>query len=243
MELLALNSILINLAAGNPAASAPAALDRAQLQVKQEVLTDTSDQLARRVDMNSHALTFPLPYFCQQETQVNNIPAAANQSVSLTGFRAGEVKQIVLWFTPTTLGGAPNAQTPGSGNYQPLNWSQLTDIQLLYNGEVFSRFDNVSWQLWNVVEDQKVSQVGNYTNFTAVGTNTNSAAIATSYVKCDFAQVSMPSERQSVLVHGKPVMNSIVTLQFSTAVAGTLHAMYIYNASLLLSRGSAEYIF
>jgi len=119
----------------------------------------------------------------------------------------------------------------------------MTDIQLLYNGEVFSRFDNVSWQLWNVVEDQKVSQVGNYTNFTAVGSATTSAPISTSYVKCDFAQVSMPSERQSVLVHGKPVLNSVVSLQFSTAVAGTLHAMYLYNASLLLSRGSAEYIF
>jgi hypothetical protein len=84
VELLALNSILINLAAGNPAASAPAALASAQLQVKQEVLSDTSDQLARRLDMNSHALTFPLPYFCQQETQVNNISAGA-QTVNLTG--------------------------------------------------------------------------------------------------------------------------------------------------------------
>ena len=242
VELLALNSILINLAAGNPNLAAPAALAAAQLQVKQEVLTDTSDQLARRVDMNSHALTFPLPYFCQQETQVA-ISGTGQQVINLTGFRAGEVKQIVLWFTPTTLGGAGNAQTPGSGNYQPLNWSAMTDIQLLYNGEVFSRFDNASYQLWNVVEDQKVSQVGNYTNFTAVGSGTGSAAIATQYVKCDFAQVSMPSERQSVLVHGKPVLNSVVSLQFSTSVAGVLHAMYLYNASLLLSRGSAEYIF
>jgi hypothetical protein len=242
VELLALNSILINTAAGNPASSSPTALASAQLQVKQEVLTDTSDQMARRVDMNSHALTFPLPYFCQQETQVA-IAGTGAQVVNLTGFRAGEVKQIVLWFTPTTLGGAANAQTPGSGNYQPLNWSGMTDIQLLYNGEVFSRFDNASYQLWNVVEDQKVSQVGNYTNFSAVNVSTASAPIATQYVKCDFAQVSMPSERQSVLVHGKPVLNSVVSLQFSTAVAGTLHAMYLYNASLLLSRGSAEYIF
>jgi len=242
VELFALNSILINTAAGNPAAGAPAALASAQLQVKQEVLSDTSDQLARRLDMNSHALTFPLPYFCQQETQVA-VAGTGQQTVNLTGFRAGEVKQIVLWFTPTTLGGAANAQTPGSGNYQPLNWSQITDIQLFYNGEVFNRFDNVSWQLWNVVEDQKTSQVGNYTNFTAVGVSTASAPISTSYVKCDFAQVSVPSQRQSVLVHGKPVLNSVVSLQFSTTVPGILHAMYMYNASLLLSRGSSEYIF
>jgi len=86
VELFALNSILINLGAGNPAASAPAALQSAQLQIKQEALTDTSDQLARRVDMNSHALTFPLPYFCQQETQVQ-INQVGQQTASLTGSR------------------------------------------------------------------------------------------------------------------------------------------------------------
>jgi hypothetical protein len=192
------------------------------------------------VDMNSHAMTFPLPYFAQQETQVA-IAGAGAQSVNLTGFRAGEVKQIVLWFTPTTVGGGGNAQTPGSGNYNPLLWTAMTDIQLQYNGEIFNRFDSGSFAIWNAVEDQKLSTVNNYTVFTSGGAG---VAQATSvYVKCDFAQVSVPSERESVLVHGKPILNSIVTFNFTTAAAGILHAMYVYNASLLCSRGSAEYIF
>ena len=84
VELYALNAIMLNLAAGNPAASAPSSLQSAQLQIKQEGLTDTSDQLARRVDMNSHALTYPLPYFCQQETQIL-INQTGGQTASLTG--------------------------------------------------------------------------------------------------------------------------------------------------------------
>ena len=42
------------------------------------------------------------------------------------------------------------------------------------------------------------------------------------------------------------ILNAVVNLQFQAPVASTayvLHAMYLYNASLLCSRGSAEYIF
>jgi hypothetical protein len=49
------------------------------------------------------------------------------------------------------------------------------------------------------------------------------------------------------LVHGKPILNAIVNLSLSTpsseADGWTLHALYLYNASLMCSRGSAEYIF
>jgi hypothetical protein len=232
----------VNQAAQAVLATAPTALASAQLQVKQEMLTDTSDTLSRRIDMNSHALTVPLMYFSQQETQLTQLPAG-NQQVNLTGFRAGEVKQIVLWFTPSTIGGGPNATVPGSGNYQPLAWGQMTDISLTYNGEVFNRFDSGTSQLWNLVEDQKSAAVQGI-----VQQNSGTAGVVAgnpvqTYVKCDFAQVSVPSERESVLVHGKPILNAVVQLSFTAPAAGVLHAMYLYNASLLCSRGSAEYIF
>ena len=241
VELFSLASVIVNQAAQAPLATAPTALAAASLQVKQEMLTDSSDQLARRVDMNSHAMCFPLPYFCQQETQVA-IAGAGTQSVNLTGFRAGEVKQIVLWFTPTTVGNGPNGQTPGSGNYQPLAWSQINDVELTYNGEVFNRFQSGSSALWNIVEDQKSAGV------TGVAlANSGTANFVTQtvqpYVKLDFAQVYVPSERESMLVHGKPILNAVVQLSFTAPAAGILHAMYLYNASLLCSRGSAEYIF
>jgi hypothetical protein len=242
VELFGLNQILINQAGGGGPVpgTAPTQLASASLQAKQEMLTDSSDQLARRVDMNSHAATFCLPYFCQQETQVT-IAGAGAQSVNLTGFRAGEVKQIVLWFTPNSASGGAGINIPGSGNYQPLYWTQLADVQLTYNGEVFNRFDSGSAQMWNIVEDQKSAVVNNLTSPTTGSVAT--AAVTAFYVKCDFAQVYSPNGRESTLVHGKPVLNAVVNLTFTAPAAGILHAMYLYNASLLCSRGSAEYIF
>jgi hypothetical protein len=241
VELFSLAAVIVNQAAQVPLATAPTSLATASLQVKQEMLTDSSDQLARRVDMNSHAYTFPLPYFCQQETQIA-IGGAGAQNVNLTGFRAGEVKQILLWFSPTTVGGGGNAQTPGSGNYQPLYWTQMTDVTLTYNGEIFNRFDSGSSALWNVVEDQKSAGVTGLVamNFGSAG---SPAQIVQSYVKLDFAQVYVPGERESTLIHGKPILNAVVQLAFTAPAAGVLHAMYLYNSSLLCSRGSAEYIF
>jgi len=106
-ELFALNAVLINQSAtaNLNITQGPPALSAAQLQVKQEMLTDSSYLLARRVDMNSHAYTFPLMYFCQQETQVQ-IPSSsqATQNVNLTGFRAGEVMRFVLRLTPIEAG-------------------------------------------------------------------------------------------------------------------------------------------
>jgi hypothetical protein len=187
-------------------------------------------------------MTFPLPYFCQQETQIA-IAGAGAQSVNLTGFRAGEVKQILLWFSPTTVGNGPNAQTPGSGNYQPLFWTQMTDLTLTYNGEVFNRFESGSSAMWNIVEDQKSAAVTGLVAYTSGAGGVVTPQNVQSYVKLDFAQVSVPADRESVLIHGKPILNSIVQLSFTAPAAGVLHAMYLYNASLLCSRGSAEYIF
>jgi hypothetical protein len=85
IELLAANSVLVTQSSGGVVTGAPAVLAAAQLQVKQEMLTDSSDLLARRVDMNSNAYTFPLMYFPQQEVQVTIPTGQISQSVNLTG--------------------------------------------------------------------------------------------------------------------------------------------------------------
>jgi len=244
IELFALNSIMIT-QSGGTLASAPSSLASAQLQVKQEMLTDSSDLLARRVDMNSHAYTLPLMYFAQQEVQVPipANPSSYEASVNLTGFRAGEVKSIVLWLTPSSA--SNNENVPGSGGFNPLTWQLMNQIELTYNGEVFSRFDSGSAQIWNIVSDQKQSSFSqvNYTPAAAPGTTTT---VVSYWVDCPFAQVSLPYDRCAELVHGKPILNAVVNLKFNTPAQNTayvLHAMYLYNASLLCSRGSAEYIF
>jgi len=244
VELLPTNSVfIVNNAGGASLATAPTSLAAATLQVKQEMLTDTSDLLARRVDMNSHAYTFPLMYFAQQEVQIPLVanPVAPNnttQTVNLTGFRAGEVKAIVLWMTSNAL------STPGSGAYNPNQWANFGSVQLTYNGEIFTRFDNGSATLWNLIEDSK-SQGVDVANFPPLGAAV--AATTTSpWVVCPFAQVNQPYDREMKLMHGKPILNAVVSLQLQPPADNTLytlHAMYLYNASLLCSRGSAEYVF
>jgi hypothetical protein len=243
IELLAFNQVLVNQSAtaNLNLTAGSASLAAAQLQVKQEMMTDSSDLLARRVDMNSHAYTLPLMYFAQQETQVQ-VTSTSNitdlLSVNLTGFRAGEVKSIVLWLTT-----AANS-TPGNGNYDPLRWQPINGVTLTYNGEIFSRFDVGSAALWNLTCDEKTQTLPAY-NYQVSG-SVSSATQATPWVDCPFAQVCVPYDKEMKLIHGKPILNAVVNLQFQAPVASTayvLHAMYLYNASLLCSRGSAEYIF
>jgi hypothetical protein len=120
----------------------------------------------------------------------------------------------------------------------------MTDIQLTYNGEIFNRFDAGSFQLWNTVEDEKTPVVNGLVNqtFGSVASTT----VVSYYTRLDLAQVNPGYDRETKLVHGKPILNAVVNLQFRAPAASTayvLHAMYLYNASLLCSRGSAEYIF
>jgi hypothetical protein len=239
VELFSLQAIIINQAGTGPITVAPTALASAQMQVKQEMLTDSSDQLARRVDMNTNAYTFPLPYFAQQEVQipVTSSASSTSQSVNLSGFRAGEVKNILLWLTPAA------ASTPGSGAYQPLVWSLLNNVVLTYNGEIFARYDSGAAQLWNLTTDEKAAQ----TSMVIANSGTTGSSTVVSYwVDCPFSQVNMPSDKHSELLHGKPILNAVVNLQFDVPALSTayvLHAQYLYNASLLCSRGSSEYIF
>lgn len=239
VEMLAANSALIVTTTGGVVANAPTTFANAEIQVKQEMLTDSSDLLARRVDMNSHAYTFPLQAFCQQEVQVVIPSGSTSQSVNLTGFRAGEVKAIALWLQPTDA----SQNVVAGGNYNPLQWSLMNNVVLNYNGEIFSRFNAGSSQLWNLVADEKAQQFNN--KYFATGASVTTTTNVKSYwTICPFAQVSLPSERDSTLVHGKPILNAVVNLTFDAPSANyILHAMYLYNASLLCSRGSAEYIF
>jgi len=211
-------------------------LAEATLQVKAEMMEDSADLLARRVDLNTHAYTFPLMYFPQQQVDIR-APNGGAQSVNLTGFRAGEVQKILLWLTK-------DSDVAGSGVYQPWNFQPITNIQLTYNGEVFFRSDALSSQIWSIVEQEKEAAVNTLVYGNLPASDVPTGVLAT-WVEVPFAQTNPGYDRESKLVHGKPILNAVVNLSFNCpdASAYTLHAVYLYNASLLMSRGSAEYIF
>jgi hypothetical protein len=229
-------SAAVYVGTGGSLANVPAQLAAGQMQVKQEMLTDSSDLLARRVDMNENAYTFPLPYFQQQEVIVPCTAGTVTQSVNLTGFRAGEVRSILLWLT-----GGTAART---ANGQPVNWSNLRNVVLTYNGEIFYRSDGESNQMWALTGDQKSASVAS--GFFTVSATPAQTAQVVYWTEIPFAQINQAVERESNLMHGKPILNAVVNLQFDApdgANTYVLHAAYNYNASLLCSRGSAEYIF
>jgi hypothetical protein len=209
----------------------PGPLALAQLQVKQEMMADSADLLARRVDMNTHAYSYALRYFPQQQVSINLANSAAVQSVNLTGFRAGEVQRILMWLNK-------GSDTTASGN---LYWQQMQDVTLTYNGEIFFRADGTCSNLWNLIANEKTGVVTTSTVSSGVPTAANSY-----WVDIPFSQVNMPYDKEIKLLHGKPILNAVVNLQLKTPSAAadwTLNVLYLYNASLLCSRGGAEYVF
>jgi len=209
-------------------------MDTAFLQLKQEMMEDSANLLARKVDMNSMAYTYMLPYFPNQEVQIN-CGQSTEQSVNLTGFKNGEVQRILLWLTSTD-GVAEN------GSHY---WEPISDVTLTYNGEIFFRSDSTSAQFWNLIADSKSAGVDTLEQNSS---GTLVSALQT-WVDMPFSQVNLPYDKEVKLVSGKPILNSVVNLTFKTPGdleapnKYTLHAVYLYNASLLVSRGSAEYVF
>ena len=197
----------------------------AQMQVRQEMMADSADLLARRVDMNTHAYTFPLKYFPQQQVSVNLAATANKQTVNLTGFRAGEVQRIMMFLTKgsnVTLNGR-------------LYWEPITNIQLTYNGEIFYLAPGASGALWNLVNDSKTNAVSG----ALVNNSGTWAAGLSPWYEMPFSQASVPYDKEIKLIGGKPILNAVVNLEMVTPTADTdyvLNLVYFYKCSLLCSR-------
>ena len=217
---------------GSGSVTIPGPLAFAQMQVRQEMMADSADLLARRVDMNMNAYTFPLKFFPQQQVTINLANTSGIQTVNLTGFRAGEVRNIMLFLTK-------GSATAANGN---MWWLPISNVTLTYNGEIFYRSDYTSNAMWNLITDTKSGLVNTYT--------ANGASAPTPYTSTwtnmQFSQVSIPFDKEVLLIGGKPILNAVVNLALQTPTGDTdyvLNCVYLYNSSLLCSRGGAEYIF
>jgi hypothetical protein len=258
VELFPVSAILT----GSGLGSAGITLSSAQFCVQQVMLNNQADALARRVDMSVNAYAFPAQFVQQKQTINLGAGTSGNcgqpQSgsgipVTLTGFRSGEVKAIAIWLT---LANDFQPNTAGNITCAPFNWYLPTSAQMTYAGDVYARFDNAGSVLWNLVNDNKspaVSTVG-YTAGTPPAQESISSAYnsgLTSWVILPFSQAFVDEDEHHVLVHGKPITNGIVNLLVSppavaTAIGGdtwVLNVSYIYNTTLLMSQGSADFVF
>jgi len=208
-------------------------LASANFQVQQVMLNNQGDALARRVDMATNAYAFPCE-FVQQVQRQGLISQATPQSVVLTGFRSGEVKGIHCWLTKGS-----------DTSSNPLKWYQPTNVQMLYAGDVYARYDNGVSQLFNLINGNKTSAFANVTLSSAGGTFSQVSGLSY-WTELPFAQTFVDEDAHHVLVHGKPITNGIVNLLIQTPTAAAdwvLNVSYIYNSTLLMSQGTADFVF
>jgi hypothetical protein len=233
----------------------PAAFSTAYFQVQQIQMKDRGMALANRVDLNTEMYSMALGGGFDQFEQQFQLASAADgdqpQSITLTGFRAGEVKEIQFWLSKNVVSGS-------SGTYDsaanPNLWSPPQTLQVLYAGLVYSNFNNGSSQIWNLLNGTAPSAVNQNVLSSAGGTWTLAANPQLSqWTTCEFAQPTGNDYEADVLVHGLEITNGIVNVLVTPAVisgvAGgvanswTLHVTYIYNCTVGFSRGTADLIF
>lgn len=218
---------------------APTALSAAEFQVQQVMLNNQSDALARRVDMAENAYAFPCE-FVQQVVRIPLQQTASQQPVTLTGFRSGEVKSIVMWLSRTS-----DIGTGSTRIVNPFAWYPIGDIQMTYAGDVYARYDGASSQLWNLINGNKVPLVDSVYLTYGGGAYTESPSTS-AWVELPFAQTFEGEGQMNTLVHGKPITNGIVNLLLTTPSSQSdwvLNVSYIYNSTLLFSQGTCDYVF
>jgi len=224
---------------GSPA-YAPPALANATFQVQQVMLNNQSDALARRVDMAENAYAFP----CEFVQQVQRIPLAntANpQDIVLTGFRSGEVKAIHCWLTRTSDVGTGSTRV-----VNPFRWYPLDGITMTYAGDVYARFDSGSSYAWNLINGDKSPIADNIVLASGGAYSITETPAVSVWHELPFAQTFEGEGQMNTLVHGKPITNGIVNLNLTTPSAQSdwqLNVSYLYNATILFSQGTADFVF
>jgi hypothetical protein len=205
-------------------------------------MTDRGMAISNHVDLNSHELLMPIT-FNQQELQVP-IPAATlgtSQSVTLTGFRSGQVKAIQAWLTLNRSDTAANAATDAANQ---LVWVLPQAVTVLYAGTIYAQYNSGTSAIFNLIDGTKPVAVSTG-QITMGGAVPTSASVTSSYVTLPFGNPTGDDYSAEVLTHGKPILNGLVNLQITppTADPYTLHVQYIYNSTLVFSKSSAEFRF
>lgn len=228
---------------GGGSSAPPSTLLSAQFVVQQVVMNNQGDALARRVDMSTNAYAFPCE-FVQQKQLIPLRNTTGTQSVVLTGFRSGEVKAIHCWISRDS----DNNLNAATGAKTPFIWYAPNSIQMTYAGDVYARYDNGSAPLWALINGNK-SPVVDTLDITVAAPPT-AAQYLSVWEELPFAQTNLDEDSHYTLVHGKPITNGIVNLDIdisSISDGGAddfkLNVSYIYNATLLFSQGTCDYVF
>lgn len=186
--------------------------------------------------------SFPLKAFYQNEIEVPLTKTADLQSITLTGFRAGDVRSIFFW--------VEDMDQTAAGN--PYNWVMPRDVELLYNGLQYQRFKGTSSQIWDLMATDVPAQFSNsvlaQSGSGVADTAFTSSAKLTNWINMPFSQIYEQLSGTHLMVRGKEILNAVVNVNLRLPSAAStlgykLHAVYSYNCVLFESAGSAEYVF
>lgn len=221
----------------------PTALDQATANFKQVHMMDSGSLLARRENMNEHALAYPLRYF-QNTTFRTTQAVTSGQAVqlNLTGFRQGSLKSIDMWVV--------KADDVAGGN--SLNWVPARNVKLSINGLIYYDAREFGAQMWSLCE-RKCAAAADVALVAAQSPASGGQVAVPSVLQwtvIPFAQHTeqlADGEAENVVALGVPLQNSVVnvTVELDPALSGNYIFNFSYNyvSSLLLSRGGAEYVF
>ena len=248
LEMNPIQSIFSSGVALGSLAGAPQQLADAWFQVKQVHAKDRGELFYPSSDRGK-AYSFPSKAFYQNEVTIA-LPAGGGQGGTgsfqtlLTGFRNGQVRSIILWLTDDADTN-PTLGAPFARNFT--NYGLPHDVRLLYNGTVYYDAQGTSSQFWDLVSKETPSQL-NCTVLTAGAPG--APIVATSadkfWVEIPFSQVFEQLSGSHMYVAGKEIMNAVVNLELSVPNPNksyTLHAVYAYNAVMMIAGGSVEYCF
>jgi hypothetical protein len=225
----------------------PTSLELATVNFTQVTMQDSGDLVARRFDMSKHALTIPLADgWCQEEVQFPiNVGANGQFQVSLTGCKAGDLRKLRVWVTKDS----DQTPDPTTGKISPNKFVVPSQLTFAINGLIYLDSANGSWLLTNLLR-RRQPPVVTYSDIippAPPATAWTAAPYATVWCEIDLAQPHTLGDSQEVaLVHGVPVMNSVMNLTGIMPVGSTqytVHCEYVLNCSWMASRGSAEFVF
>ena len=220
-------------------ATPPTQLAEGWFQVRQIHAADAG-QLMRPMGAGA-GYSYPLKAFYQNEIQVALQNSAAQQSVTLTGFRAGDVRSIFFWIEDTAVSGGGAGGV--SGDY---DWVLPRDVQMLYNGTVYQNYKGTSSQIWDLMGSDVPSNFNNSRLINNGASGFTSVPVRTNWVNMPFSQIYEQLSGTHLMVRGKMIENAVVNLLLTTPAAKStyvLHVVYAYNSLLFCSSGSSEYVF
>jgi hypothetical protein len=160
-------------------------------------------------------------------------------SLSLTGCKAGDLKKLRLWFVDPAAVGSAQVNNPNQ-------FIAPTSIRFAINGLIYQDSALSSYLLTNVLR-RRVPPYVTQGALTAVANVYTSTPYASTWCEVDLAQPHTIGDTGEVaLLHGVPVMNSVLSLTGSMPTASANYVCfveYVLNCSWMASRGSAEFIF